>query len=93
MSVTSLSLLERASESPDSDSWNELLAIYRLLLEHWLRRYHVPDSDSEDLIQVPKPSEHQDADTGRLFQCFRVPDDAKYLTFKLHGGKNREIMI
>ncbi len=34
--------------------------------------------------------EHQDADTGRLYQCFRVPDDAKQLTFKLHGGANRD---
>jgi HEAT repeat protein len=34
--------------------------------------------------------EHQDADTGRLFQCFRVPEDASKLTFKLHGGANRK---
>lgn len=34
--------------------------------------------------------DHQDADTGRLFQCFKIPDDATTLTFKLHGGANRE---
>ena len=34
--------------------------------------------------------DHRKADTGRLFQCFKVPEDAARLTFKLHGGANRE---
>lgn len=32
----------------------------------------------------------QDADTGRVFQCFKVPGDAETLAFKLHGGANAE---
>ncbi len=34
--------------------------------------------------------DQQDGNTGRLFQCFKVPNDAVKLVFKLHGGSNRE---
>jgi len=32
----------------------------------------------------------QNRDTGRLFQCFEVPKGATQLTFKIHGGSDRE---
>ena len=32
----------------------------------------------------------QDAVTGRVFQCFKVPGDSLALAFKLHGGANAE---
>jgi RNA polymerase sigma factor (sigma-70 family) len=51
MNATSLSLLERASQSSDAHSWNQLVAIYRPLLQHWLNRYQVQPSDADDLIQ------------------------------------------
>jgi RNA polymerase sigma-70 factor, ECF subfamily len=51
MNETSLSLLDRVSDSPHSESWNELVTIYRPLLERWLRRYHVQESDADDLVQ------------------------------------------
>jgi hypothetical protein len=31
---------------------------------------------------------HGDADTGRLWQCFRVPADAEDLRFTMHGGSD-----
>lgn len=33
---------------------------------------------------------HHDADTGRLYQCFKVPDDAVSLNFSLQGGADAE---
>ena len=33
---------------------------------------------------------HQDADTGRLYQCFKVPDDATALKFLLQGGSDEK---
>ncbi len=32
----------------------------------------------------------KEADTGRLYQCFQVPDDANELRFSLHGGMNMQ---
>jgi thiol-disulfide isomerase/thioredoxin len=34
--------------------------------------------------------DRQDGNTGRLYQCFKVPDNAVELEFKLHGGGNVE---
>ena len=31
---------------------------------------------------------HQDADTGRLYQCFKVPDDAISMRFAIQGGSD-----
>ena len=51
MDSTSLSLLERAARTDDSQSWNRVVQIYTPLLRHWLRRDQVQDSDVDDLIQ------------------------------------------
>lgn len=51
MHTTSLSLLDRINGAPHSESWNELVAIYRPLLLHWLRKYEVAKPDTDDLIQ------------------------------------------
>lgn len=49
--TTSLSLLDRVSSSADQEAWERLVAIYRPLLERWLRSYEVQAADAEDLIQ------------------------------------------
>ena len=51
MNKTSLSLLQRASQSADSDSWNRLVELYSPLVRAWLRSYEVQDSDANDLVQ------------------------------------------
>ena len=49
--TTSLSLLDRVGSSADQEAWERLVAIYRPLLERWLRSYEVQAADAEDLIQ------------------------------------------
>ena len=49
--LTSLSLLGRAADPADSDSWNRLVELYAPLMRHWLRQYDVQDCDADDLIQ------------------------------------------
>ncbi len=51
MDETSLSLLDRARQVSDSESWNHLVELYAPLLRNWLRRYQVQDSDAEDIVQ------------------------------------------
>lgn len=51
MPDTSLSLLYRAQDSSDRESWNQLVALYVPLLQNWLRRYDVQSSDADDIIQ------------------------------------------
>ncbi len=51
MNETSLSLLNRLTDSADSETWDELVSLYRPLLEHWLNRYHVQPTDADDVIQ------------------------------------------
>jgi len=51
MHDTSLSLLARLQESPDSNSWQRLVELYAPLLHSWLRRYDVQPSDADDLVQ------------------------------------------
>jgi RNA polymerase sigma-70 factor (ECF subfamily) len=51
MSETPVSLLERLRQRPDAESWNRLVALYRPLLEGWLRRQGVQPADADDLIQ------------------------------------------
>jgi tetratricopeptide (TPR) repeat protein len=33
---------------------------------------------------------HQDADTGRIYQCFKVPEDATALRFQMFGGSDEK---
>ena len=49
--ATSLSLLDRVSQSADPDAWDRLVAVYRPLLARWLRSYKVQAADAEDLTQ------------------------------------------
>jgi RNA polymerase sigma-70 factor (ECF subfamily) len=51
MHETSLSLLERLRQSPESEGWNRLTDLYTPLIRAWLRRYDVQDSDMNDLVQ------------------------------------------
>lgn len=51
MNTTSLSLLECAARGEDSSSWNRFVDVYVPLLRHWLKRFQVPDTDADDLIQ------------------------------------------
>ncbi|MBC8869446.1 MAG: RNA polymerase sigma factor [Planctomycetes bacterium] len=51
MDKTSLSLLRRACEESDSDSWETLAALYTPLLQRWLQRYGLQPSDADDLVQ------------------------------------------
>jgi RNA polymerase sigma-70 factor (ECF subfamily) len=48
---TSLSLLARARQPSDSESWNRLAALYTPLLRRWLRTHDVQDADADDLMQ------------------------------------------
>ena len=49
--ATSISLLGRAADPADSDSWNQLAELYVPLMQRWLRQYDVQQSDADDLIQ------------------------------------------
>lgn len=48
---TSLSLLNHLQESPQSESWDQLVVLYGPLIKSWLRNYEVQQSDTDDLIQ------------------------------------------
>lgn len=49
--TTSLSLLVRAADSTDAESWDRLTSIYVPLMRQWLNTYDVQPSDADDLIQ------------------------------------------
>ena len=49
MNETSLSLLQRAGQSADSESWDRLVELYTPLIRRWLRTYAVTGAD--DLVQ------------------------------------------
>ena len=51
MTVTSISLLDRAREDAGSDSWEQLVAIYSPLLRRWVGRFEIQASDADDLVQ------------------------------------------
>ena len=51
MHDTSLTLLNRLRQSPDSDSWNRFVGSYAPLVRAWLSRYDVQASDADDLSQ------------------------------------------
>ncbi len=49
--ATSLSLLDRVTNSSDSDSWDRLAELYVPLMRRWLRQYDVQHADADDVIQ------------------------------------------
>ena len=49
--TTSLSLLVRAADSTDAESWDRLTSIYVPLMRQWLNTYDVQPSYADDLIQ------------------------------------------
>lgn len=51
MTVTSISLLDRARGDAQSDSWERLAKIYSPLLRRWIGRFEVQTSDADDLVQ------------------------------------------
>ena len=51
MPETSISLLERLSDRADRDAWRRLVDLYSPLIAEWLRRYGVPPSEVDDLVQ------------------------------------------
>jgi RNA polymerase sigma factor (sigma-70 family) len=51
MAETSVSLLERLRQQPDSPEWQRLVDIYAPLVHTWLRRQEVPAADIDDLVQ------------------------------------------
>ena len=51
MNTTSVSLLERLREAPDSNAWERLVRLYTPLLLYWGRRLGLQDQDAADLVQ------------------------------------------
>ena len=51
MQQTSLSLLARVQQSPQADSWHDLVQLYTPLIRSWLIHYQVQDADADDLTQ------------------------------------------
>lgn len=51
MPSTSISLLQRLCEQPDSDAWQQLMRQYAPMMRGWLRERLVPNQDVEDIIQ------------------------------------------
>ena len=51
MNETSLSLLDRIRESPESESWDRLVSLYTPLLRRWVRKYQIQESDVDDIVQ------------------------------------------
>ena len=51
MPETSISLLNRLQRSDAPENWDRLVGLYGPLLNIWLRKYGVQDSDTDDLIQ------------------------------------------
>lgn len=51
MHETSLSLLDRLCEAPETEIWDRFVALYTPLLRVWLRKYDVQDGDADDLLQ------------------------------------------
>jgi RNA polymerase sigma-70 factor (ECF subfamily) len=51
MHETSVSLLDRLRDSPDAASWQRLVDLYTPLIQGWLRRQGLQDSDADDLAQ------------------------------------------
>jgi RNA polymerase sigma-70 factor (ECF subfamily) len=49
--ATSLSLLHRAANLTDGDSWEQLAALYDPLLRRWLATHGIQSADADDLVQ------------------------------------------
>jgi RNA polymerase sigma factor (sigma-70 family) len=49
--ATSLSLLGRAANAADSESWDRFVELYVPLMRRWLSQYSVQPADADDLIQ------------------------------------------
>ena len=49
MTVTSISLLDRARDDVESESWDQLVAIYSPLLRRWVGRFEIQSADADDL--------------------------------------------
>ena len=51
MTATSLSLLQRLRQHPQSSAWQSLVEIYSPLIRNWLRRQQIREADSDDITQ------------------------------------------
>jgi RNA polymerase sigma-70 factor, ECF subfamily len=51
MSDTSVSLLDRLREEPTESLWRRLVDLYTPLIQTWLRRHGLQESDADDLVQ------------------------------------------
>jgi RNA polymerase sigma-70 factor, ECF subfamily len=51
MNETSVSLLDRACDDSESESWTRLASIYTPLLQVWLQKHSLQASDVDDLVQ------------------------------------------
>ena len=45
------SLLARARQTSDTESWDRIVALYAPLMRRWLHAYEVPDADADDVVQ------------------------------------------
>jgi RNA polymerase sigma-70 factor (ECF subfamily) len=48
---TSVSLLDRLREEPDTAAWRRLVDLYTPLIRGWLRRHGLPPQEADDLVQ------------------------------------------
>jgi RNA polymerase sigma-70 factor (ECF subfamily) len=51
MVLTSASILESVRLHPDGGGWKRFMDLYEPLIRGWLRRHHLQQSDSDDLVQ------------------------------------------
>ena len=51
MANTSVSLLERLRQQPESEDWERLVRLYTPLLLYWARRLGLQEPDAADLVQ------------------------------------------
>jgi RNA polymerase sigma factor (sigma-70 family) len=48
---TSISLLDQLRKDPQQPDWERLVEVYTPVLQAWLRRYDLQQSDADDLVQ------------------------------------------
>lgn len=76
MTQTSLTLLDRLKQEPDSQAWQLLVEIYSPLIRRWLRHQGVYDAEADDLVQevltvvVRKLPTFQRRDQVGAFRCW-----------------------
>ena len=51
MAETSLTLLERLRQRPDTEAWRRLMDLYAPLIGRWLARWSLQPADHDDLMQ------------------------------------------